>query len=324
MPLVTFERVAAFADDLPAGAAGDASDLPTLEQRIVAAVAYRDMFQFAPDAAEITRYLPHLQSSEANVHAALAGGRLVPEILVTDGQYYALKGREAFFALRRERREIARTLRAKAVRTAARIASLPFVQMIALTGSLAAENPDPDADLDVIIVTDAGRLWRVNAVTSTLRFIDQHLGPRHFCPNVMRSKAALEFENHRLYTAQEMAMMVPLFGYDTYLEIFDRNPWVHTYLPNCEPFEAPADLVASPLAPGSRDLLEAVFNSAAGQQLERIWYDRRVRQHRDPDHRFHRYTPFTPEAQGLYVDMGEAIEGALNSRLAQVGLPPLP
>lgn len=317
---MTFERVASFAAELPQTLSCDASRLPVLEQRILAAVAYRDMFQFAPDVGEITRYLPLCKAEEDEVRAALAGARLVPDFLVTDGQYYALRGREQYFDTRRARHDVSRVLRAKAVRTAARIASLPFVRMIALTGSLAAENPDPDADIDVIIVTEAGRLWRVNAVTSTIRFIDQHLGPRHFCPNVMRSTDALEFESRRLYTSQEMGMMVPLYGYDVYLETFDRNPWVQQFLPNCGPLPAPADLVTEPLAGGTRSLLESVFDSPAGRSLERIWYRRRLNQHQDPAHRFNRYTPFTPEAQGLYLDMGDTIEDALNARLAQLGL----
>lgn len=319
---MTYERVATFADVLPE-TSSDGARLSPLERNIFTAVAYRDIFQFAPSVAEIHRYLPFASATREQVEAALGAGNLVPGFLATDGSHYALRGREAFFPLRDQRRQHSTRLMKKACITAARLASLPFIEMIALTGSLAAENPDEEADIDLIIVTSADHLWRVNAITSALRFVDQKLGPRHFCPNVMRTTEALEFESQRLYTAQEMGMMVPLYGYHRYLEIFERNSWLHQFLPNCTPYAKPANLVSAPAAPGTRRVLESIFTSPLGSLLESTWYKRRIRQCANPDHLFSQYTPFTHQRQGLFLGMGDTIEHALDCRLATAGLPPV-
>ena len=318
---MTYERVATFADVLP-DIRSDGVRLSPLQRNIFTAVAYRDIFQFAPSVTEIHRYLPFASATREQVEAALGAGDLVPGFLATDGSHYALRGREAFFALRNQRRLYSARLMKKACITAARLASLPFIEMIALTGSLAAENPDEEADIDLIIVTSADRLWRVNAMTSVLRFVDQKLGPRHFCPNVMRTTQALEFESRRLYTAQEMGMMVPLYGYHRYLEIFERNSWMFKFLPNCTPYAEPANIVSAPAAPGTRRLLESIFASPLGNLLETTWYKRRTRQCNNPDHLFSKYTPFTHQRQGLFLGMGDTIEHALDCRLASAGLPP--
>jgi hypothetical protein len=114
------------------------------------------------------------------------------------------------------------------------LGALPFVRMVALTGSLALLNLSKNPDMDFMLVTRHGRVWTARAFAIVLGKISSLLGDT-ICPNVIVSECALEWPMHDLYSARELGQMIPLAGDDYYHRLLAANSWVESYLPNLYP-----------------------------------------------------------------------------------------
>ena len=254
-------------------AACDGLSLP-LERAIVRTVAYADIFDYPLTAAELQRYLIGVTSSLVEVEQALGAGQLVPEQLTEQDGFFALPSRAAPAATRGARTARAEQLWPRARHYGRIIASLPFVRMVAITGELAMDNVQPDSDIDYFIVTTPGRLWLCRLfVVAVVRAA----APRGvvLCPNYLLSERALAFEERNLYSAHEVAQMVPLTGFTTYQRLRAANGWVAEFLPNAD--GPPRSHGAPPRFRLARHMTERALGGRLGDWLEGWEMRRKVR-----------------------------------------------
>ena len=225
---------------------GSASDLgmgPTdhlapLELAVVEALTYADLFDWPLTPAEIHRYLP-VPARPDEVGVALASPRLRGRASIVDG-LAVLAGREQLAAERRRRSAISARLWPSAVRSARVVASLPFVRLVAISGSLAVGAAESGADVDLFVVTEAGRVWLTRGMTVGVVRLAALRGVR-LCPNYLLAESALELPERDLFTAHELLQMVPVAGGATYRALLDRNAWSRAFLPNHGGQPVPAD-----------------------------------------------------------------------------------
>ena len=258
------------------------SEALAVRQAAVRAVAYADVFSYALDAAQISRYLHGVAAADAAIAAALeqataAGGPLSHR----DG-FYTLRGREDLVAQRHRRAAMATRLWPVALWYGRLIARLPFVRMVAITGSLAWDNVDADADIDYMVVTEPDRLWVCRWLIAVLTEL-QRLAGVPLCPNYIISDRALALSDRNLYTAYELAHMKPLAGYDVYRQLRAMNPWVESFLPNAAALQPPVE-DRWPPHPGTGALLvraarvaEPVLRSQLGAVFDRVEMAYRIR-----------------------------------------------
>ncbi len=246
-------------------------DLFALHRAILHTATYADIFDYPLTAPEIHRYLTGLPASFETVQNALPGP------LQRCDNYYTLLGREAIVAIRQRRQQNAAVLWPLAVRFGASIARLPFVRMVAVTGSLAMDNVEENADLDYLVVTTPGRLWFCRALILVLGRLAALQGAQ-ICPNYIISQNALAFSPASIYAAHELAQMVPLAGLDVYEEIRMRNRWMESFLPNAA--GAPlADRIHPETAPRVLGVpwLEALLQTPPVAMIEKWEMDRKIR-----------------------------------------------
>ncbi len=292
--------------------------LSTFESAIYSTIAYRDVFDFPVTLAEIHRYLHGVHCGPSDILDAISSGPLGRRRLDTDGAYFALRGRSALFEIRQARRELSHRLWPTARLFGRFLAMLPNVRMVALTGSLAAGNFADGGDIDFLLVTDAGTMWRTRALCRVLALFDDRLGRGLFCPNTFLSAASLPLARRSLYDAQELCQMIPLFGRSEYDAVRRANAWTEDWLPNAVgPPSEPA--ACAPLSPGLKRWGEWLLDSAAGRALETFEASRKIRRFNETNHLKGAWTRSTPESHSMWDDMRLKIEQAWRTRVDALG-----
>ena len=251
------------------------SALSPLEMAIWRTVAYVDVFDYPLTAVEIHRYLEGVPVPLAEVKESLENGRLLSQYLSRIEGYYTLAGREEVVPIRERRAAIARSLWPEAIYYGQFIAQMPFVRMVAVTGSLAMDNIDEDGDIDYLIVTENGRLWVCRAFVIAVVYLAARRGLA-LCPNYLLTERALEFPEQNLYTAHEVTQMIPLSGEGTYQRMRQVNAWTDVYVPNAH--GPPRNLASN----HARDhflkrLTELPLRTPAGQWLDQWEMRRKIR-----------------------------------------------
>ncbi len=236
--------------------------LDRIEAAVVKALVYADLFDWPLSPAEIHRYLP-VSARLDEVHAALSSLQMKEWVDTIDG-LFLLRGRETLVEARHQRAAISARLWPQAVRYARLVSRLPWVRLVAVSGSLAVDAAVDDADVDFFIVTENGRLWLTRALTiATGRFASAATStPKtRLCPNYLVTVSALHLPQRDLFTAHELAQMVPLFGPDAYYALLERNNWYRQLLPN---------------HPGYRGTITDLGDRGSHRIIERVLSDRLV------------------------------------------------
>lgn len=251
-----------------------------LETAIIQTVAYVDVFDYPLMAKEIHRYLAGVPAPLGPVESLLANGRLVPGRLACSKGYFTLAGRESIVSTRRRRARAARRLWPCALDYGRILAGLPFVRMVAITGSLAVNNVEEGADIDYLVVTANDRLWLCRAFAILIVRMAARRGIT-LCPNYLLSERSLLFREQNLYTAHELTQMIPLSGKRVYQEMRRVNRWTEAWLPNAtsapQPPGTPAEGSTPATANGTaRRLAETAFSTPLGDALERWERQRKI------------------------------------------------
>ncbi|HFQ94707.1 MAG TPA: hypothetical protein ENK32_11895 [Anaerolineae bacterium] len=245
--------------------------LTELETAVWRTIAYADGFDYPMTAVEIHRYLEGLPASLADVQNVLTNNRQQPGFT----NYHTLPGRDGIIKIRRQRERRARQLWPHAAHYARLIARIPFVRMVAVTGSLAMNNAAPDADVDYLIVTEHGRLWLCRALIIGVVKLAARQGVI-LCPNYILSENALQFPEQNLYTARELCQMVPLSGLTVYWKMRRLNEWTDRFLPNAAGLP-PTAVPPQPAHSRLQTWAELPLRTAVGGWLERWEMNRKIR-----------------------------------------------
>ncbi len=211
----------------------------SLEKNIIATLRFYDFFERPLTCHEVYKYL--INSEKADKPASLKeisqtlkiAGELNQEINEFNG-FYCLKSRTGLIPkrIKREKKSIAKWRKAKKIARLLRF--LPYIKMIAISGSLALSNTKPSSDLDFFIVAKSSRIWlcRLFSSLSTQIFgLRRHNGKikNRACLNSFIADKTLEIKTHDLYSASEYLHLVPLWGLDIYLNFEKDNPWISEY-----------------------------------------------------------------------------------------------
>jgi hypothetical protein len=211
--------------------AAPTSSSEALRRAIIVTLIYADLFDHALTCDEIHRYLIGQAASAAAVVAMLDNdAELRLQIAQTQDRFH-LTGRLHLANIRRERVAASAGLWPVAERYAARIARLPFVRLVGVTGALAMNNARPDDDIDLFILAQPGRLWLCRLLVLGVVKLAARQG-YVLCPNFFLSTDHLRLSERNLFTAHEVVQMVPLERNPWYGAFMEANGWVADFLPN--------------------------------------------------------------------------------------------
>jgi hypothetical protein len=296
-----------------------------LRGAILRAVLYADLFDFPLTGAEIQQYLIGEATAASSVDAALAGDVTLRRHIQRTGECYHLAGRNHLAEVRRQRADASAQLWPVARHYAARIAQLPFVRLVGVTGALAMNNARPGDDIDLFILAEPGRLWLCRLLVLVAVKLAARRGHR-LCPNFLLSTDHLRLSQRNLFAAHEVVQMVPLEPDRWYGAFIEANGWVRDFLPNALPGAAPTDRPRRRMSWPAR-VAGAILSTPLLDPIERWEMRRKIRRLTVRLEREGGSVAFSAhECRGHFAAHDARVLAAYRARLAQYGLPnrPLP
>lgn len=195
-------------------------------------IFYHSLFSFPLRVKEIEKWQPG--------KAIKFGFKKAPLISSSDG-FYFIKGEEKQVGERLKREEFSKKKIKIAKKNSEVLKFLPFIKFIGITGSLAMENADFDSDIDLLIITRKRTLWTTRLLVllflkfrkiSVRRFFDKKVKDK-LCLNMWLDEEDLEWRGRNLFSAHEIAQIVPIFNREkTYERLIFLNSWIFDFWPN--------------------------------------------------------------------------------------------
>lgn len=208
--------------------------IPTREQElaVVESVIYASLFDYPLTLEQLQASLVRVRADADTIASWWRDSdRLQSAIEYRDGWYFPA-GRSDLIATRARREALSRDLLEGDRRILALVSSLPFVRMVALSGSLAHLNAEGSADLDLFVITAPHRVWSVTVGTIVLARL---LGCRkRICMNYVVSERALKIEPEDLFSANQIIHLRPVSGHGVFERFVKANGFVRAFYPNFE------------------------------------------------------------------------------------------
>jgi predicted nucleotidyltransferase len=280
--------------------------MENLEKSIIATICYYDTLDYPLTGFEIYKYLTNpSHKSLANqsridnrkyitnisfceILDVLENSSELKKIIQEKNGFYFLKSREKILPQRIKRQKLADQKWKKARKIIWLLQIIPYLRMIAISGSLALENTRKNSDVDLLIVTKAGRIWTCRTLITILITL---LGKKHYkgktrdriCLNHYITDKSLRIPFESLYNAQTYARLVNVYENNFLFQQFQKeNLWVKNYLVfwlnakagNLRMIKKNKILVSF------AKFSEAVLNNRAGNLIENTlgkWQEKRIK-----------------------------------------------
>lgn len=213
--------------------------LTPVQRAILTTILYSDIFSFPLTKDELWRFLisdkkilhREFDSSLGNVHS-----------LTSKDEYFCLKGKEQIITQRKKNlSEVSKKVEI-AYHVAKKLSIIPSILFIGISGGLAAGNAKTSDDIDFVIITKKNTLFTTRLLILIMlellgvrRARTQKKTANTICLNLLFDETMIGwFKNSQdVYTAREIAQILPLFGRESmYHRFMKENDWITDFLPN--------------------------------------------------------------------------------------------
>jgi hypothetical protein len=247
---------------------------PHEERAMLQSVLYAALFDYPLTLPQLREALIGVTVDESVLMGWFQSSPYLQATLEYAEGYFFPRGRPDLIRRRAEREAISRVLLEELSKPLAFVARLPFVRMVALSGSLAHLNGDRGADLDLFVITSPHRVWTTTVVT--LALARWRGWRRRLCLNYVISERALWVTPADLFSANQIVHLQPLTGADTYARFLDANRFVRRFYPNFMPRPIAGTGTRRPSPRWVEALLNATLAPAV-EQLCRFAYRQHLR-----------------------------------------------
>ena len=293
------------------------------ELAVLRSVTYAALFDYPLTLAQLQASLIGVRADADTVAAWWRTSEFLQATIDHQDGWYFPSGRCDLLRTRARREALSRDLLDRDRRILSVVAGMPFVRMVALSGSLAHLNAERSADLDLFVITAPHRVW---SVTLSLLVIARLFGwRRRLCLNYVVSEEALRVEPADLFSANQIMHLRPILGHDVFEQFVDANPFVREIYPNFVLAPEPT----KPQAPRPKALLERLLSLGLAQLAERAaraiygWHlNRRAASWRSRDQvrleteclKLHTSSHRTAALEGYETAVSEALQRALEKQ----------
>ena len=239
----------------------------SVKKEILATLSYFDLFSYPLKPIEVIQFLGAVCTTQ-EVTAALCELEQEQAIFKLD-EFYSLQNDFALISRRKKGNIKARQLLIKADRIALLLSLFPFVRGVAVSGSLSKNFADDRSDVDFFIIAKSNRLWLARTFMHCFKKLTFLAGKQHlFCMNYYIDEEMLTIKEKNIFTAIEIATLMPLRGIDTFKNFFQENKWANDFLPNHNMHITYVKENKNSLL---KNFAEWILNNRAGNQLDNVF-----------------------------------------------------
>jgi predicted nucleotidyltransferase len=198
-------------------------------------IVYHSLFSFPLRSSELERWKPG--------EAIKFDFRKVP-LIFSSNEFYFIKEEKKQVKERLRKEKFSKNKIKIAKEYSEVLKFLPFIKFIGITGSLAMGNADFYSDIDLLIITKRNTLWTTRLLVllflkfkkiSVRRSFDKEVKDK-LCLNMWLDEEDLEWHDRNLFSAHEIAQIVPIFNREkTYERFIFLNSWIFDFWPNAIP-----------------------------------------------------------------------------------------
>lgn len=260
-----------------------------LSKFILATIVYYDTLEYPLTAFEVWKHLliPDGSSSLPTVtltavEQSLEALSQSERLLCRDG-FWTLPGREGLISLRIQREKVAVQKLKRAARLIRWCSWVPYVRMIALTGSLSMKQGDRMSDWDFLVVLKGGAIWTGRFfLTGWLTLIGSRRHGKQVvdraCLNCYLSLGALEVPMRDVFSSHEYRFLYPVIGKDIFRSFELANRWIARYRPHFLPTETVPFFLAgeNKIFQRIQSILEALLPLSQLESLLRKYQKQRI------------------------------------------------
>lgn len=223
-------RTAHFLHPVTAPAAMNAGELA-----IARSVLFASVFDYPLTLAQLRQTLIESTQTPSEILSAFARSEALQAAIEQRDGFFFPRGRYELVAERRRREACSRVFLERHRRLLTLLCAMPYVEMVALSGSVAHMNLEGTGDLDLFIITKGRHVWSVTVAAVVLAKLLRRR--KTLCANFVVANSALALDQQDLFTASQVIHLKPLVGGAVYQRFVAANPFVARFYPN---FHVPA------------------------------------------------------------------------------------
>lgn len=210
------------------------------QQAILKTLLYADLFDYPLTKTEIFKFLISEENIKKEELFTALGNKNLP--VENAGDFFYLAGRRNLLIKRKRREKISAQKLELAKKIIGKISFISSIKLIGISGALSMRNSDEDDDIDLFVISDRNLVWTTRlllVILLTIFGVYRNRNSRNhsnkICLNMIVDESHIVFKspNRDLYTAHEIAQLLPIFNKGNIYERFiGENAWVKNYLPN--------------------------------------------------------------------------------------------
>ncbi len=148
------------------------------------------------------------------------------------------------------------------------IKSMPFVRAVAISGSVSKGVAHDKGDLDYFIITEKNRLWLSRTLLILFKKLFLLNSRRYFCVNYFLDMENLQVPDKNIFTATEIAYLIPVYNKQLIEEFQTKNNWFKAYYPD---FDHPIKRKIHSSSRMLKKALELPFYGKLGHLLDTLF-----------------------------------------------------
>jgi hypothetical protein len=185
------------------------------EKAILKTLLYSSLFDYPLEKDEIYNFLIAEKITQKELTQGLKSAKIPID---SSGGFFFLKGNQHLVKIRQAREIISFKKLSKAKRIIRQLSLIPTIKLIGISGTLAMQNCREVDDIDIFVIAQEGLAWTTRFLIAGLLIllgVYRNKNSKHYqdkiCLNLVIDESRMLFENKDLFTAHEIAQLLPIF-----------------------------------------------------------------------------------------------------------------